>query len=107
MRQQLEAFGAGVARRPGYRDALIEVAVVTNAALVAHTLKREIGSDAVGGVDAVFGVYLLSERSVWAPRCGSDAVTGLAAPPVDGKEFAEFGDAVMRSHRVQAILGGT
>ena len=100
-------FGTDVARRPGYRDALIEVAVVTNAALAAHTLKCEIGSDAVGGVDAVFGVYLLSERSVWAPRCGSDEVTGLAAPPADGKNFVEFANAVMRSHRIQAMLDGS
>jgi carbonic anhydrase len=106
-KRMASVFGTDVARRPSYRDALIEVAVVTNAALAAHTLKREIGSNAVGGVDVAYGVYLLSERSVWAPRCGSDEVTGLAAPPVDGKEFVEFGDAVMRSHRIPAILGGT
>lgn len=106
-KRMASVFGTDVARRPSYREALIEVAVVTNAALAAHTLKREIGSNAVGGVDVAYGVYLLSERSVWAPRCGSDEVTGLAAPPVDGKEFVEFGDAVMRSVRIQAILGGT
>jgi carbonic anhydrase len=105
-KRMASVFGADVARRPGYRDALIEVAVVTNAALAAHTLEREIESNAVGGVDAAYGVYLLSERSVWAPRSGSDEVSGLAAPPADGKEFVEFGSAVMRSHRIQAILGG-
>jgi carbonic anhydrase len=106
-KRMASVFGADVARRPGYRDALIEVAVVTNAALAAHTLRREIGSDAAGGVDAVFGVYLLSERSVWAPRCGSDEVTGLAAPPADGTDFVEFGNAVMRSHRIRAMIDGT
>jgi carbonic anhydrase len=106
-KRMASVFGADVARRPGYRGALIEVAVVTNAALATHTLKREIGSDAAGGVDAVFGVYLLSERSVWAPRCGSDEVTGLAAPPADGTDFVEFGNAVMRSHRIRAMIDGT
>jgi carbonic anhydrase len=101
-KRMASVFGVDVARRPGYRDALIEVAVVTNAALAAHTLKREIA----GGVDAAFGVYLLSERSVWAPRCGSDEVTGLAAPPADGKDFVEFGNAVMRSHRIQSMIDG-
>jgi len=44
--------------------------VVTNAALAAHTLQREIGA-AAGGVQATYGVYVLSDRSIWAPRCGS------------------------------------
>jgi carbonic anhydrase len=104
-------FGPDVARRPGYRAALIEVSVVTNAALAAHTLEREIiesgaGAGAGGEVEAVYGVYLLGERSVWAPRCGSDEVTGLAAPPADGQDFVEFGNAVMRSQRIQALIGG-
>lgn len=106
-RQMASAFGEDVARQPGYRDALIEVAVATNAALAAHTLKREIGSDAAGGVDTAFGVYLLGERTVWAPRCGSDEVTGLAAPPADELDFVEFGNAVMRSHRIRAMIDGT
>jgi hypothetical protein len=31
-------------------------------------------------------------------------VTGLAAPPADGKDFVEFGNAVVRSSRIQAML---
>ncbi len=38
------AFGPEVVRRPGYRAALIEVAVVSNAALAAYTLQQEIGA---------------------------------------------------------------
>ncbi|MCK6409606.1 hypothetical protein [Thauera sp.] len=64
----------------------------------------EIG---VGGVAVVYGAYLLSERSVWAPRCGSDTVTGLATPPADGRGFVEFGDAVLQSQRIQVIFGGS
>ena len=48
-----------------------------NAALAAYTLRREIG-DHDGAVDTAYGVYLLSQRSVWAPRCGSDEVARSA-----------------------------
>jgi carbonic anhydrase len=98
------AFGPDVARHPGYRGALIETAVVTNAALAAHTLQREIGG-AEGGVRTAYGVYVLADRTVWAPRCGSDDVTGLASPPADARGFVEFGDNVIRSQRIAALLG--
>jgi carbonic anhydrase len=97
------AFGPDIARHPGYREALIEAAVVTNAALAAHTLQREIGG-AEGGVRAAYGVYVLADRTVWAPRCGSDEVTGLASPPADALGFVEFGDALIRSQRIAALL---
>jgi carbonic anhydrase len=41
-RRMESMFGPDVAQRPGYRDALIEVAVASNAALAAHTLQREM-----------------------------------------------------------------
>jgi carbonic anhydrase len=104
-RRMESILGSEVVRQPGYRSALIEVAVVTNAALAAHTLRRDMG-DSDGAVDTVYGVYLLSQRSVWAPRCGSAEVAGLARPPKDAGEFAGFGDAVIRSHRIQCILAG-
>jgi len=96
-------FGPGIVRNPGYREALIETSVVTNAALAAHTLQREIAAS-VSGVQAVYGVYVLSDRIVWAPRCGSDEVMGLATPPINAQEFAELGSAVMRSQRISRML---
>jgi carbonic anhydrase len=98
------AFGPDVARHPGYREALIETAVITNAAVAAHTLQREIGG-AKGGVRTAYGVYVLADRTVWAPRCGSDDVTGLASPPANARGFVEFGDNVIRSQRIAALLG--
>jgi len=62
-------------------------------------------SGAEGGVRAVYGVYVLADRTVWAPRCGSDEVTGLASPPADARGFVEFGDNVIRSQRIAALLG--
>jgi carbonic anhydrase len=102
--RRMEAvLGPEIVRHPAYREALIEMAVVTNAALAAHTLQQEIG-DTAGGVRAVYGVYVLADRGVWAPRAGSDEVTGVAAPPADTAGFIAFSDAVIRSKRFTALL---
>ena len=97
------ALGPGITRHPQYREALIEMSVVTNAALAAHTLQREIGG-ATDGVRVAYGVYVLADRTVWAPHCGSDEVIGLAAPPADAEAFIEFSNAVLRSQRIAALL---
>jgi len=95
-------FGPGVRSRPGYRAALIEVAVITNAAVSANTIQREIGG--ADGVQTAYGVYVLSDRMVWAPRCGSDQVLGLASPPTTAQGFVEFSDVVLGSERVTGLL---
>jgi carbonic anhydrase len=99
-----QMIGPDVAHHPRYREALIETAVVTNAAFAALSLQREIGSGAADGVQVTYGVYDLSTRTIWAPRCGSQDVIGLAAAPVEGKDLAEFGKAVVRSQRIAALL---
>jgi carbonic anhydrase len=96
-------LGPGIAGNPAYREALIETSVVTNAALAAHTLQQEIAAS-VSGVQAMYGVYVLSDRTVWAPRCGGDEVTGLATPPIDAQGFAELSSAVIRSQRITRML---
>jgi carbonic anhydrase len=98
------SFGGEVTRHPRYREALIEAAVISNAAVAAHMLQREIDAEARSDVRTAYGAYLLDERMIWAPRCGSDEVTGLAAPPSDAKGFVEFSDAVLRSRRIAAML---
>ena len=40
----LSAFGPGVTRKPGYRQALIEASIVTNAALSAYSIQQEFVS---------------------------------------------------------------
>jgi len=98
------ALGPGVIHYSRYREALIELSVVTNAALAAHTLQREIGSGEINGVRVAYGVYLLKERTIWAPRYGRDEVDGLAAPPADTEAFIEFSNAVLQSQRIAALL---
>jgi len=65
--------------------ALIEVAVVTNVAVSAHTIRQEIG-----GIDTArtaYDVYVLPDRAVRVSRCGSKQVLGLAHPPTTAQGF--------------------
>ena len=97
-------YGADVTLRPGYRDALIEAAVVSNAALAAYSVQKELRTQRQR-LRAVYGVYLLSKRQVWAPRYGSAECVGLAYPPPDHDGFGDFADAVVRSERIADLLG--
>ena len=97
-------LGADVVERPGYRAALIEVAATVNAALAAHSVQRRLGGLA-GAMRAVFGVYVIATREIWAPRGGGRPPVGLAAPPTDAADFAAFGREVTRSERIAALLG--
>lgn len=94
--------GADVARRPRYREALVETTVVSNAALAAYTIEHELGAN--GALRAAYGVWLLDSREIWAPRAGSDRCSGLAHPPSDFPGFAQFADAVVGSARIAAML---
>jgi carbonic anhydrase len=102
-RRLADVWGPEVVRLDGYRAALIETAVVANAALGAHTLQREVGS---GSPDlrTAYGVYCLETREVWAPRFGSASCAGLADPPRDVDDFVALGDAIARSQRIVSIL---
>jgi len=100
------AFGADVVRRPGYRTALIELAVVSNAALAAFTLQQELGTADAQEIRAAYGVYLLEDRQIWAPRAGSSECEGLAYPPADFAGFSDFGDSVLRTERIARLLDG-
>ncbi len=102
-RRMESVFGSDVTQRAGYRDALIEMAVLTNAALAAHTLQQEVAATS-SAVRVAYGVYVLDERAVWAPRGGSDVVDGLATPPTDAKGFIELSDAVLASRRIRSLL---
>jgi hypothetical protein len=85
-----DTFGPDIVRNPAYREALIEISIVINAALAAYTVQQEMESNNPGGLRAVYGVYLLDARQVWAPRRGTAIRTGLADPP----NFVELVDDV-------------
>jgi carbonic anhydrase len=103
-RRLQQTFGDGVTSRPGYRKALIEMAVVTNAAFTAYTIQRAIREEGAGDLTALYGVYLLDRCSVWAPRLGSDDWTGLADAPADVESFARLGQAAAGSGRIAKLL---
>jgi carbonic anhydrase len=98
------AFGPDVTRNPGYRQALIEASIVTNAALSAYSIRQEFITYDLPGLQVVYGVYVLETREVWAPRSGDIKGTGLASPPRDLAGFAAFSDAVVRSERIASYL---
>ena len=56
------------------------------------------------GIRAAYGAYLIDSREVWAPRAGSSMCAGLAEPPRDAAQFSRFGDEVVRSQRIVAML---
>jgi carbonic anhydrase len=99
-----DLFGPGVTRLAGYRTALVETAVVINAALAAHTLQKELDRSDADEIRAVYGVYLLETRQIWAPRSGTALWTGLANPPSQQADFDELGNAVLRSNRIASLL---
>lgn len=98
------AFGLDVTRNPGYRQALIEASIVTNAALSAYSIQQEFIAQDLPGLQTVYGVYVLETREVWAPRPGSIKGSGLASPPPDLAGFAAFADAVVQSERIASYL---
>lgn len=102
-RRMAAVHGADIARHPRYRDALVEASVVANAALAAHTLQQELTS-AEHEVRAAYGVYVIDERRIWAPRSGDAAADSLAYPPASASEFEAFADAVVSSQRIRGFL---
>ncbi|MGB8894925.1 MAG: carbonic anhydrase [Pseudolabrys sp.] len=97
-------FGPDILHHPGYRKALIEVSIVTNAALAAYSIQQEFGTSDPAGLQAVYGVYLLETRQVWTPRVSEMKGIGLAAAPRDAAGFIEFGDAIMQSDRIASLI---
>jgi carbonic anhydrase len=98
-------YGIGVARCPGYREALSDMTVVVNAALTAHTLGREFA----GRPDcrAVFGVYDIASRRVCLPVGSEDAdETRLVAPPADRDGFVELLTRLASGPSVRRTLDG-
>jgi carbonic anhydrase len=55
---------------------------------------------------AVYGVYLLETRQVWAPRRGTGEWTRLADPPRDVADFVALGNRAARSGRIASLLAG-
>ncbi len=103
-RRLLAAFGPEIASHPKYRQVLIEASIATNAALAAYSIEQELGAIDKSRLRAVYGVYLLETRQVWAPGAADSSEPSLAMPPQNAKQFEEFAAAIIRSDRVQSLL---
>jgi carbonic anhydrase len=103
-RKLATTFGLDVVHHPGYRQALIEASIVSNAALAAYSIQQGVGTNNAGALRAVYGVYLLETREVWAPRPGDTKTVGLAAAPHDLAGFVDLGDAIVQSERIAHLL---
>lgn len=75
-----------------------------NVARTAHGVRSGLGSATLGGLDVVYGVYLLEERLVWSPRGDDLDWFRLAPAPRDPNEFVILCDLLVSCPRVQALL---
>ena len=103
-RTLVRTFGPDVTQDPGYRKALTEAAIVTNAALAAYSIQEEFGTSIPAELEAVYGVYLLETREVWTPLLGKTTGMGLSTPPRDRAGFIELADAIAKSERIVSFL---
>jgi carbonic anhydrase len=100
----LSAFGPDVINKPGYRQALIEASIATNAALSAYSIQQELIAHELPELRAAYGVYVLETRQLWAPRSGNINGTGLAETPHDFAGFTDLGDAIVQSQRIASYI---
>jgi carbonic anhydrase len=103
-RALLGFFGPDIALRPGYRQALIEASIVTNAALAAYSIQQQIGTSDPAELRVAYGVYLLENREVWTPFLGKTKGVGLAAPPKNPAGFSELRNAIVQSERIASLV---
>lgn len=101
-----DVHGPQVEQRGGYRAALIETAVVLNAAWQAFRLQAEFA--AVERLEVVYGMYDHTSRYVRVPVAKTIAEVerevGLFRPPRDEPEFQMLGARVAGSPSVVALL---
>ena len=100
------AHGPDVSKRPGYRKALIECSVLTNAALMATILESEF-VDPERDLRVVFGAYDLGSRRVQVSYPldeGGEAVIRLLDAPAGVEEFRTFASEVASSPLITELL---
>ncbi len=95
-------YGKQSTERPGYRRALIDMAVIVNAALTAAVLAHSYG----GRLGTAFGVYDLSRRVVGLPKPEGGWTEGLIDPPVDRDQLTAFSQRMAASGYIRDLLFG-
>lgn len=98
-------YGPDVEARPGYRQALIEMTVMLNAALSAAVLAHNYSESLGDRLQVSFGVYDLRQRTAGLPGPSGAWQVGLFAPPTTQEAFDEFGTVIAGSDLVREALG--
>ncbi len=96
--------GAEVSKCPGYRAALVEVAIALNAALTAHGIASGLTSATENGIKTVYGIYLLQDRLVWSPSAVTQDCFRLSQPPSDREEFVDLCKLLVACERIVSVL---
>jgi carbonic anhydrase len=101
-------YGFEVVRKPECRAALLEAAVVLNAAWSAYCLRQEFRTQ-FPDLGVVFGTYDLISRHVRLPLSPPGELTeeekGLFAPPEDVEGFRQLALRICSGKLVQSLLG--
>jgi carbonic anhydrase len=104
-----KVYGPQATQEPGYRSALIEMAVSLNAALIASIIQKTYADLISKELQVVYGIYNLHNRIVGRPAGDSDLTnweSGLFSPPEDEGGIAKLSDQLARSEFTQILLAG-
>jgi carbonic anhydrase len=100
-------YGQDILRKPECRAALLETAVVLNAAWTAYCLRQEFG-DEFPHLGVAYGAYDLASRYVRLPLSPAGEITqeekGLFAPPANVEEFRELAIRICSGMLVRSLL---
>jgi carbonic anhydrase len=97
-------YGDRVVSSPGFARALVDAAVVLNAAIAGDALTRIFASYASEQFAVVFGVYDLASRLVGLPDARTDWRHGLFPTP-GASSAARFAQTVVASAYIRGLLG--
>ena len=103
----IDEYGADVRESPGYRGALIEMAVSMNAAMIAGIIARTYAAVANDDLGVVYGVYNLGNRLVGRPAGESFPgfwEPGLFNPPGDDDGFLRLSEELAGSNFIRNLL---
>lgn len=100
--------GDGVSAMPGYRPALVEVAVILNAAMSAAVLRQTFHSSLDERLQVAYGVYDLHRRTVGLPHLDdpdAEWQTGLYEAPTDKSGIETLSRQIVGSRLIRRLLG--
>ena len=103
----VQVHGEAVSNNPGYRAALVELAVIMNAALTAAAVRQTFLPKLGPDLDVVYGVFNLHDHTVGLPdSAGSGNVwqAGLRAAPQAAADFAALALEMARSQYIAQHL---